>query len=893
MSLNELAYRQALIKLDKDKARRNTLTRAIHALQRKADLTPLGDIDCAEVLAVAPGMSDAELMAHFASLTSFLNKQRAIPAAGVVRQLLEVLKKTNGVDLTSADFWRSQEDARRASLKGEAKAFCDAIAAELPLKVLTPEELTERAAGAGLSSLPTGELATLLNAAGVTVAADFDLPTLKLLRGFTTIGDFAEFRTVADVMLLGVPGEITAIRVIDRLAFGPAADVVTLATLDRAKTAAEQARDSDAMQAAQKVITLLRAEYATPAALRDVALTEVAGIARDLIKRRMPLLRVRDELVTRGIDVTDAARVVTKLSTSAPQTGLGDVATRLAAGSLAEARRLLASLTPIEEEREECARLEAQISSAEQQKVQALARYESAVTARDYGAAAAALREAISIDSDDEDLPRRLGALPPSAPGPIQARAAGAGAAISWPREAGDGVRYTVVRAEGCIPASPTDGDCVAHDVTSTEVTDSQPLIGREVTYAVFATRDGAIWSLPGVVECLLLPPPTEVAATAGTTNVNLAWRTPAAASGVVVQMTAADGSSREFAPAASGELTVRDLVTGSKYRFTLRAAYVVAGARQLSAAAEIDATPRGQIEAVRDLSVGADPQVGHLARWSVVVGYPVELWALPINAEVRAGTWIPLTELGERGTRISGTGGSTSGPTSTLSFGPLADVSNIVAVTVDGDRGLIGASQVTGAAPPVSNVVAEALGDSIRLSWTWPRGDYGAHVEWAEDGHRRTKRVSRATYNVDGGVHLGPARELTDVAVALVVRANGVEYVAPPVSVPLQRADPRVRYSLRTRKPMFGPAIVEATFASSDFSGAADVLVVLKEGSFMPASAADGRIVERLGVDLRGADPSIHVVSLGKVKSPFWVRVFPASAEIRLQDPPTNQMRG
>jgi len=340
--------------------------------------------------------------------------------------------------------------------------------------------------------------------------------------------------------------------------------------------------------------------------------------------------------------------------------------------------------------------------------------------------------------------------------------------------------------------------------------------------------------------------------------------------------------------------LAVGGLSTGTKYRFSAKAVYLLAGSeRRESAAVELDATPRGSMRSVDDLRVEA-ASAGHTARWSSVVGYTIELWALPITAHVTPATRITSAELtnlsGRRLTLRPGSGGS--GET-VREFDALPDVCLLVPITLDDDGGLVGTPQVAGSAPSVQRPTSERFGDEIRLSWEWPRGDYMVEVGWQVGSRRNTRRVSRTSYNDEGGVRM-PASEVSGaVTLATVVRAGSQEWVSAPISVPVSGVAPAIKYALSLKRSRFGgKGTVAVSVESAQFRGSVELLTVLKEAKFMPNASSDGTVVDRRMVDLASGRRSFSL-DLGKVVAPFWVRVFPSSSGVRVEDPPTSQMRG
>ncbi|MFE9242734.1 fibronectin type III domain-containing protein [Nocardiopsis sp. NPDC006938] len=899
MAFDAKQYRKTvLIPLEKDKDRMAVLQQAIRDVQGEDGATALARLDVAGMFAVEPSMTGAELERHLGSVEAAFNspsiKNRR--SAQLLKKLLELLR-TSGAAVADPAFWSGMSRARTEAVRAQLDGFARAVAQEHPLRVVLPEQVREFAAGTGLGGVSEDDLADALSAHGVRVAADFEVPRVRVPAAVRVVTDYPEFRTLVDVVTR--PERPEGIRVVDELAFGEPARVLGPKDVARARELLQQQEarvEEGARQAAQNGLAAL-AECASPADLHALVLSSLAETVEGLLRRGQPRVTVHEELCRRGLDQTDAARLVTKLSASTKVLSANDVAERLADGALGEARRLLDSLPePEEDERAERERLARRVEEAERKKGRSVVRYDAAVKQGDYAAAAAALREALSVDTRDEELRNRLQRLPPLPPANLSLRADGRALVASWSADGEGTARYAVVRTTGGVPANPRDGELLADGHTGTVFRDERVPVGTRVRYSVFATRDGVLHSAPATDTCEVLPPPFDLDASAGSSQVSLSWGVPSEALGVVVTQTAPDGTRTTHRPTAPGQTTVTGLTLGTRYRFSVAAVYLSDDGRQReSAAVTADATPRGAIRAVDDLRIDSSPD-GHQASWGTVTGYPVEVWALPPTARIERGTRLPrarLTGMGGRRLTLRQDGGA-DGRT-VCSFDLLPEVSLLVPVTVDGDGGLVGTARITGSAPQVRTPTAERLGGELRLSWEWPEGDHQIEVAWRAGGRPVTRRVSRTAYNDGGGVRVPDADSISDITLSTVVRAGDREWSSAAVPVPLSGPAPKVRYSLEVKRSwMGGKGSVRVTAESPDFRGRVPAVTVLKEAKFMPGDASDGTVVDRRELDFTDRDSLSYELRLGRVASPFWVRVFvePGSGA-RLQDPPTSQMRG
>lgn len=894
MAFDASKYKNSvLVPLAKDKARLEVLQQVIRDVQGAGGINTAARLNTGELFAVEPNTDAPELVSHLKSLEMTYNKQKNLPSAQLLKKLLDLFGKDKANDPT---FWAGLAASRGQALKGQLADFAHAVAEEHPLDVVTPEQVTELASVMGLVGVSEADLTEALATQGVEVRPDFEIPTVALPPAIRKVTEFPEFRTIVDVVLR--PEQPSDMTVIEELAFGSPARRLEPADVAAAKRRLQKQEaqvEERARQAAQNALGALT-ELKSSSELHALTLAAIADAAEDLLRRGLPRVAVRAELIKRGVRQIDASRLVAKLSASTQVLGLADVADRLTEGALGEARRLLDALPPLEgEDAGERARVTASVETAEKKKRQFVAQYEGSFKAGDYVAAATALRDALSVDTQDDDLRTKLARLPPLPPASLSLRVNGRSLEVTWSADGDDSIRYSVVRTNSEIPVNHKDGDVLATGLESTRFRDDKAPIGTLARYSVFATRDGSSYSDPATATSVVLPSPFDFASSPGTTDVSLSWTTPPEAAGVVVTQTAPDGTRTEHRPATPGQIAVGGLTTGTKYRFSAKAIYLLAGdERRESSAVEIDATPRGSIRPVDDIRIEV-ALGGHRVRWSSVVGYTVELWALPITAHVTPTTRITGAELGNlSGRRLTLRPGSAGSGETVREFDALPDVSLLVPITLDGDGGLVGTPQVAGSAPSVQKSTAERFGDELRLSWEWPKGDYMIEVGWQAGGSRNSRRVSRTSYNEDGGVRLSASESVGGVTLATVVRAGSQEWVSAPISVPVSGVAPAVKYALSVKRSKFGgKGSVTATVESPQFRGKVEMLTVLKEAKFMPNGPSDGTIVDRRVIDL-ASGPSSFSLDLGKVVTPFWVRVFPEStSEVRLEDPPTSQMRG
>jgi hypothetical protein len=889
-----------VVPLAKDRTRMDAVAAAIRDLKSGAGESALAPVDSSMLFGIDP-RNPGDLAAHFATLELSLNKWGGNPpSASIIKQLLHSIKDA-GLAYDQPAFWvaqtKNQEKAQAAQLDG----FMAGVKADYPLGVLTPEQLERAAKGAGLGSVSAGTLVSTAQRAGLAVSEDFDAPVVAVPPILTTVLHHPDFRTIADLLVF--PGQATSVSFIDQLAV--AGRTITMADIAAAHHNSETAKDSNAVQDAQKALGLLKNQCSSDAQLHSLVRASLLKQIASIVGQGGTRLQQRDGLVALGISAVDASRAVSKLSPS----GGGSVAKpaslqiseALASGNPAEARRLASALPDVEEDRADRAAAVVKVDDAERQKKTHVDAYDRATAVRDFGSAAHALRNALAIDSMDAVLQSKLDALPPAKPDVPTLVAEGRRVVIAWPAVAENGVKYVVVRNEGgASPVAPNGGAPVGPPLEGTSVADEHASIGKRVRYTVFATRDGKSFSDGAGAELLVVPAPTDLVAAVDVSQVSLSWQMPSEAIAAQVIQHAADGTVETIDVTTGSTLSVRGLTLGMRYAFGVRAAYATADGRELSAPTQIDATPRGAIGAAQNFEVVAiQSDAGSESlqmSWRDVEGYPVDVWAFPVGYQSQPGERATSATLvssgGRRLTPLPG--GSITAGVVTRRFAAGSGVFTYAPVTTDGDGGVLGTTVVSGVAPAATGLAAERFGDGVKISWVWPEGDFIMEVSWSQDGRSRSSRVTRAKYRVDGGVTLSPSLGISDIAVATVVKVADDEWVSAPWPVAFAASRPTIGYTLTLKKGFFKAGSVDVRIDPGDYSGTLDVELVCATGPFMPIKPSDGSVIHSERLTLTAQETLTLTSAIPKIPSPHWVRLFTSDASsVVLLDPPTAQMKG
>lgn len=907
------AYRDDVLQpLQKNTAQQAAVAEALRGINdAKTDAALLealtSRVDIAAIFGITPGMTDAELDQYLKSLQAFLNKGLP-PVSKTLSPLLKAIAaKVNGY--STSKFWDSLRSAAAAVEQQRFQQFGAAVKQQDILGVVTPDRLRKAASAQGLpASVSDAELAKAVSAQGVQVCPDFDAPKVSLASAPLKKELHPAFRSLVDVLLLhDRDARPEGIQVIGDLSHETKSgrSKITLVDVEKSKAAANTKSD-DATESAKDTLFAVSGQANNDADLHRLVLAWFLDLADDLVRKQgLMLFPALGKLTDRGLIDLDAARILAKVTATSNGPDLNKVKELIAIGELQSAHRLMASLVEdLDASGSQSPLLKsvaAALADAEAKKQAAFKAYREAMGKQDYGAAQQALTQARTMDSEDQGISRLLEELPPATPTNLQASYSeqSGGVMLTWRGSQGTDVKYAVVRSEKGSPANPKAGHQVVPAASEEKAEDASPLVAQQVTYAVFAFREGAKYSLPATLPFTLVPPPGDVETAVTTKDVTVFWRTPPKSSGISIDLVGPRGTKKSFPPSVKDRLLIDGLSIGEKYTLVLTAHYLIAGQPVASESISVDATPRGTVRAVQDLKLGnvmmPDGQAGLRAEWSEIPGYPVDLWSLPIDAALSPGMRVSAASLDDlSGKRVVGSVRS-AGVKQTMDFDAIQDVRSILAVTWDGAEGLAGTTAVVGSAPPPKKIEAIRYGAELAVSWVWPHGDYRMDVVWTfQNGQTGKQRVDRLTYNRNGGVRIDNADSVTMVSVGTVATGGGQEYVFSPVTIQVAVGAPTLSYELRLPRGLFGGRKAEIDVMSSSYRGIAEVVAVLAPGNYMPARTDDGQEIARFNLDFRSSTAQHMAFAVPKIKSPFWVRLFSAvEGTFSIQDPMTSSMKG
>ncbi|MFJ2621483.1 fibronectin type III domain-containing protein [Glutamicibacter sp. NPDC087344] len=878
----------------------------VQALGRSDNDQSYMRLDLQRLYAVPSPATNAELEAWRPTIRSALNKSAGMFAvAKLLNSLLEYLE-ARGHDLTDPAFWGSLQGQRQKQKIVALQKSLEQLVDEYPLKVTTLVELKSRLDTTGVSGVNDENILAEASNAGLSIYPEIKLPASALpspglINSWKNLEKDSSYESVLSVILLHDPKRIKNVSLFDRLSSN--GQIIGLQDVNYAHAKADKSKDTNDIQHAKKFLNVLKNEVKDEDTLREIVLTTLTQWVMVRLDRRLPIVMVRDQLVTNGIALNDASRLVSTLhqasplGSSGPALDLNHVRELLSQGELAEAERAYGAVSVETEEQAEYQQVGALIGKINSEKGSFLERYQDAMNNRDFGVADQALAKAISVDVGDETLLQLRDAIPPLAPSELRVRNIDTAVELTWLASLTPGVGYTVVRSTTGVPRSTNNGTILARNLRATDFVDNEPQVGHEVGYSVFATRDGESFSDASSAKITALQIPQELSAQVRPDNIHLSWTAHPKAAGVIVTRTDSNGTSVETEITSGTTFYVEGLEIGKSYRFLVRAIYLLGSGRQLSAPSTITVVTRGEARAVVDLHIEKVDEEGNLqAIWSEVDGFDVELWSLSRHAELSIGSLLDPNELRSISSeRLPVTFQSLGNGKSSAFLSVLPEVLKIYPL-VRVDRGyLVGQPVLAGTAPSAGNVVTEDFGDQIRVSWDWPSGDYLMELKWTDNGRSRTRRVTRTKYRAEGGIMLTNAVGIAELSISTVVRVDDEEWTSARIPVQLAKTDKRQRVSYRMdlTKSLFGGKVTCKITASTETPGfVMPVDVVLKQGPIMPFRVQDGQRITQLELDFSAETERTYTLQLGKQKSPFWVCLFTEDPEL-LVPPSSSELKG
>lgn len=875
---------------------------ALRELKNDAAVTVPSKLDVADLYDVTPQMTDPEIAVQVSAVSQVFTKGAANikDIAASLKELHDLLVARNP-DLTRASFWQRQLGERDQRSRAQLAGFAQDVSKEFAiLGLVTPPKLRQLARGARIpDSIPDTELAAAATKAGLQVVPEIAAPRVTVP---TTVSNDLTKTTcsslVEAIFLEQVPGSFS---VLD----GFRAENRVPLTLDQVKRARGQTdlRQSNNDDWIKKVLGGVLLAAKTDADLQGLLVAHFIDLGRRAARESTLQVMALKALTETGLDRKDAARILLQFSEVGDSAGFPDVQAKVASGHLREARRLFDALVDqlADAETDQRTKTQAALERAEERLETLRTQARAALEAGDIDAAAKALNEAQTVCADDEALDEAARSLPPSAP--LQLSVApgpdGRVVVITWSPGFGstEDIWYRVIRKPAGAPRNAQDGELVAAQVADTRLEDPQAPVATELYYAVAASRGGG-YSPVATRAVTLLPPVSNVTVTVDVTSVALSWRTPPGAQSVSVVQISPDGTRVAVPVNAHSGASMSGLSTGTNYTYVLTAHYLGTSGNEVgSLPVRVVGVPRGTARPVPSLTVrqcgdaNGTPQVE--GTWQEISGFGVEVWSFAHLPAWPYGARVPMSALpgpGQRLTGVAAGGGRRQGVRGPAEPG----LRHYLAITRDGDDGIVGQRQELGICPPLRGVHGERFRDVVLLSWEWPGDEFDVRVRWSGPGGSGETSVNRVQYGQQGGLRIPAGTAGTRFVLTTEPADATDQWTSIAYTLDVPAAATALRYAVKWRRRPLRPPEAELTFSASGPLDPIGVVVVGKEGTVMPYNATDGIVVERRNLEFRDSLNCTLTVTLPKLGRHFWVRAFSAQPDrVRLVDPPTTELRG
>lgn len=856
-----------------------------------------------------PAKSDAEIAGTVKAVRSFWSSQQpGTPMQKFAKMCIaadEILKQQKvesgahkGKDMLTAAWWEAkkseQDNAAKDRIENLASLLKDSNGA---FRVVTRSYL---ATCADRLSLNPAQAVQAAAKAELEVVDDVDIPPdppiseaqYRALEGYLSVGQ------VSSVPELIHPG-CRPFKIVTRFESVtiPAANLDIAAVRTQEMEAQKKAVSAN-WDARRSALNILRSEAEGGADLRKISLYHLANGA---LGSGVPgAAGIKAELKSRGVDDRDASILAVVLADhagAASETGSARVGKLLEEGRLQEAEAVAQGL-PMDGS-DAIRQLLARVEAAKVKLAALLAEARTLLAAPDEIGAAAKIREAAAISSDDAESMMALVPLAP--PRDLRVDIDGTAVRLHWQPNVGhDGdTAYAVVRSVDGYPSTPVNGHPLPPP-SGTSATDDAPPVARPVYYSVFATVPGRPTSRPASARTVSVPTVSDARMEAGPDWVSAHWSVHPGAHHV--EAVRHEGGAETPIPVKLGGARLSGLPEGVSVHIELTAVYEKPeGGWLRSAPVLVAGTPRAAAKPLGNLR--AQPLAGPSGvqvrfTWTPVDRSDVRLKRNSAPPRWATGELVTPADMTAWGTDVTGPTDTAPGQAKLEATLPPG-VHHVVPFSVGGTGIVVGRPVSVGVTDPVSALHATPFSGFARLAWTWPATSSLAEVSWERDDAGTDavglEKFSRAEYDSKGvTVPLGSAP--CKVAVRALMVVGGEVFASPPATVTISTVvQNKIRYKVGS-SPGFGPLggrSKKLTLTAEEDSGPVRIALVAAPGAIMPMQPDDGLAIFEQTISLTAGVPQTFTASVPKsVGRPYWVRCFVLSGPAQIEDPPLNTLR-
>lgn len=842
--------------------------------------------------------TDHEIAAQIKQVRAYWNKASsgstfAAQTAKLCRAEDERLRARHGTDLETRDWWERQQAQRRSAAQTAITSLADELRQHYSqLGVVSAGTVEEFAAKLGIDR---ADALQAVKQAGLELVEEVSLPESKPFRSFEALLKNMSECAVGSVPELIHPGS-GPFSLIGRYSCtnDPGKRLDAVAVEAQSKEADRHAV-SATENARREALKILRRACSDGADLGEIALYHLVTVAREYVPPSMTMAAA--QLQKAGLERHDAAVIAVLLADQNSATsaaGMAKVRSLLTSGRLNEARQTALSLPADSANREQAVK---EVEAARERLDGLLAGARQALLIPDEARAAALLREAAVISTEDAE--EALAAVPQPPPAGLRAVCEEATVKLFWQPAPGhdDATTYVVTRSEQRPPAAPADGSPV-HRGQETACTDAHAPVARLVQYGVFALGDGRPASRAAVATVTLLPPVARLEAEVGPAEVTIRWSAHPEADEVRVTRSAGGMPTAPLAVTGSS-CFLSGLPEGQTQYFELTSIYRDADGVQLpSPSKRISATPRSEAQPIPRLRIRpVESGGGGRARvaWTPVDNSDVRILRADAPPPWAFGTWVSQEQMTQFGQEVTGhrvTGRAEVAIEVELSPG----VHHLVPFSIGGTGIVMGRPAAVGITDPVRGLVVTPFASYATVSWEWPATAQLAELSWEVDNDADCVLIGQAEYRSQGGARVPLGRGACTIEVRAVIMADGVSFTSPPVREVLPGGEgATVSYTVSGSPGVgpFGGRSKKVAFSSDEGCAGVHVQMVALPGRVMPTKPDGGFVLLDTTLALKPGVPAEHSVTIPRaVKRPYWVRCFVVGGQARLVDPPISSLK-
>ena len=886
MSLDKNQYKQIFKKtVSRSKSRElKILARSVQ--DEGLNISALAAAGFHEIFVLDETMPDADKAARVAEVRSQywsgLNNRQTKESLQAVEALVESVEAKGG-SVESPDFWAEYFSAAQEERKGRLAAVVQGIVEEYGSYGAVPKVTFEEIVKVeGDRSLVEEELR--VKKVHVVDALDVDAVDApkyrKVVKGLHDlhVGNLGNF--------LGLP--------LQTQIFGTTPAVKVSAIKAKRDEVGKLAHKAEGKVETENLLATLEG-FLKGTSDQDEALVEVirevAIVQAMEVMRAEPLRSGRTAALQRlNFHEADVGLLMLSLSSvsGGPQDAvnpLNEAISSLSAGELLAAERQFGVAEPTVDSEEKYDSFAAKLKDVRSQVDGLVAQAKQAKAHGDHSQAEQLLLRAQDSAHDDPAIIAELEKLPPEPVKNLRAQITDTGVVLQWDGAA-RAQEYQVQRSVSGLAQFLGNYD-------ATTATDENPPVAVDVSYSVTAVS-ASVSAAPAEAKVRIIPRVSRLQTASDGSTVQVSWRAPDGAQSVRVAIFEGAREVEAVEVVNKSSYVFSTVEPFSSYRVTAAAVFAVGTQTVESEPAVSHISVRPEATPVNDLTVSPGGYGDAVAVWTDVPGYSTAAFVLEKQPQFKVGQKVPVSDLDQGGDRVY--------PMPGVAGKVQAKVSSsrrqywVVIATLDGDEALVGSINQQAQQLPIKNVDIQRRGQQIAISWTWPSKSGLVEANWdpdLDDAEPIVTRLTFADYDRVGALLMDVGGLGGTLSLVHITKQNGRDVRSAPVAETLAGSQGSAQYTIAIKKPLFGDYAAQLKITAESAISDGVVQVSLCHGQFFPAQPQ--QILQESPLDLAKDESVEQTITLGKIKTAFWVRCFAKdSTKLVLADPAdTSAMKG